>query len=415
MKKYTLLFFFIFIFSFLLYFTLALSDASECHSGYIGSECCDNKVTSNCVYCVEDIDWGYCNVNTGTECANPRTTNCTEFWSSQCCCNGTTNLTCVPIPDVELDDIRMWGDPNCERLNATIDCDGIPGNHYVCNSTYYPTDPKCARMEPTISGYSVSSKNIILNENFSISVFGTCPNGLLGRCLIECRVVHPDGYKIEIDSWDGDGSATLPNITCNKVGNYIVDYCQVFTDFIINGGWGNYNDTNTTITCRPTSEFVPPTYSYDNDTSGGSVNEGEPVIASTLWSDNKGLSSAKTIHNETSNWVSTSTSLSGTSQWYNYTLSTSGYKGKTICWYQNATDTSGNSNNNMKNNIHCFNVITSTTTTEESVFESFRKSVSASISEISTNFLTLAFQFLGIIVLIIILILVVQQIIQSHG
>jgi hypothetical protein len=431
------------------------------------------------------------------------------------------------VPGVEKPgDIRMWGKQNCGRLNATINCGGNP--HYVCNTTYVPSDPKCTLMEPTISGYSVSSTNVISNGNFSISIFSTCPNGLSGKCLIECRVINPNENYIEIDSWSNDASTTLPNVTCNMIGNYVVDYCIVYTDFSISGGWGAKDDTNTTVTCTPTPEFVSPTYSYnyddsggsvvsgtkvnvyvkwndtsglstaifrhnasgcwtsstttsllgnsawyntsyttssgdvgrkicwnqwandifnnwnntmpnkihcfnifeipdtasptysyDNDTSGGSMNEGEPVIASTLWSDNKGLSSANTIHNETGNWISASTSLSGTSQWYNYTINTNGYKGKTICWYQNATDTSSNANNTMKNKIHCFNIITSTTTTTgttiESVFESLRRSISASSEEFSINFLTLAFQFLGIIILIIILILVVQQIIQSHG
>lgn len=258
--KYTLLVSFFALFVIYLSGDRGMVYAQTCDTGwYIGDQCCVEIQSFET--CVEGVDWGYCgpcyDSSDGNEyCFLQQPANCSDVWSSNCCCNGTISLKCVPIPEVErlgLDN-RIWGDSICGRTNATIDCNGILNNHHVCNSTYYPSDPKCAIMEPMINSYSVSKTSIIIGESFSTSVSGSCPIGLLGKCLIECKIVKPNGYFVYLNSWDSDGSLTLPSITCDQIGNYIVDYCGVFTDFHDNGGWGSLNDVNTTIICSPTPQ-----------------------------------------------------------------------------------------------------------------------------------------------------------------
>jgi hypothetical protein len=414
MKKHVFPLFIFFVFFYLLLLRIVLSDAASCSTGYIGDQCC-GLITSG-ELCIENIDWGYCD-----EYQQP--VNCTDGWSSQCCCNGTAALSCS-VPGLNPGDIRMWGDNDCGRSNATIDCDGIPNNHYICNSTYYPPETgKCNLLEPIIKSYLVSKTNIKPNENFSISVFNDYQNGLSGKYLIECKVSDPNENSIYLSSWDNDSLTTMPNITCSQTGNYIVNYCGIFTDFIKNKGWGSIDDNNTTISCSSTPDSKSPIYTYDSDDSKGNISTGEKVNLSVRWEDNVGLGKALIRINITGSWQNyASCFIFGPSSWCNQTIDTTGYTKKT-CWNQWANDTSDNWNGTMPENIHCFNIISSVETTSgtnveselESNLESLRRSVSSSTAEFTTKFLTLAFQFFGIIILVVLLVLVVQQLVQSHG
>lgn len=163
-------------------------------------------------------------------------------------CSGTVALDCDPPDDSELVhpgfDQRFWEDDVCGRSNALIDCDGTEGSNKVCNA-----DGFCEKILPHINGYAISDLSINVNEEFTISVNSNCFSGLPGKCLVECRVIHPDGYYIELDSWDEDGKVTLSPVKCNKVGDYVVSYCGIFTDFYKNGGWGERKDTDIIVTC----------------------------------------------------------------------------------------------------------------------------------------------------------------------
>ncbi len=520
MKKYILLFLFIFLFS---YFFLpkVFADASTCSTGYINDNCCANLQTPTGYYCVEGTDWGYCYMQQPTNCTDWIPDSGEDF----CCCNGAVALNCT-VPAILGSDKRLLGDENCERPGVSIDCNGTSGSHRFCNSwLWYPETDKCVLAEPQMNSYSVYKTNVILNGNFSITVNGNCPNDLPGKCLVECRLIDPDGNSIYLDTWDKNGLVTLPNVSCDKPGNYIVDYCGVYTDFISNGGWGREDNTNITMSCisSPDSEYPtysndnddsggsvaeetmvnsyvkwqdnnglgrsilktnltgswqtyascslsgdsdwcnktinttgfsgkicwnqwandtsgnlnstmtdnahcfniiqlpdnkPPTYFNDNDNTGGSVVEGKIVVVRTLWNDNKGLNSAVTMHNESGVWTANSSSLSGTSQWLYYNINTLGYEGKKICWYQNATDNSGNENDTMKDHVHCFNVISSAEATLQnnagSALQSLTQSISSSSAEFSINIMNLAFELMGIVILVILLVIVVFQLVQSH-
>jgi hypothetical protein len=309
--------------------------------------------------------------------------------------------------------------------------------------------------------------------------------------LVECRVIHPDGHYIELDAWSNSLTTTMPSVTCNQVGNYIVDYCVVATDFNANRGWNNLNDTNTTINCKPlpqcsdgidnngnglidandpgchsdgnssnpasydpndntecsekltscsksenccsglicgfgnvcrVSDSNPPTYSSDNDSSGGSATAGTIVNITVLWSDYSELSNAIFRYNLTGVWSNASTCyLSGTSGWCNQTIYTTGISG-TVCWNQWANDTSNNWNNTML--PHCFNVVRASETSSsqnetpfssiESILESLRGEISSSTSEFSMKFLNLTFQFFGILILSMLLIIVIEELVKSH-
>lgn len=198
------------------------------------------------------------------------------------------------------------------------------------------------------------------------------------------------------------------------------------------GGFPYYSLNPLCISCDNT----PPTHSYDGDTSGGSVTTGTMVKAYVLWSDEFELNySVFRLRIGTGNWENVSLnscSLSGTSQWCNTTITTtSGDIGKTICWNQWANDIMDNWNNTMPN--HCFNVvspikvisvtdsisfhftITSSIKTKstESFFESIIRSITASSSDIVIKFVTLAFEFFGIVILFILLVLLIQSLIES--
>jgi len=525
MKNYIL--FFIFLFVIFLFLTkLSLSCITvPVYDGSPDGTCCDGQGIfdndEDCGFCVENNNEAYCGQCFG-EILVTGPFKCDEYWSSKCCCNGTESLTCVPIPNA---DERIWGDIDCGRLNAMVDCNGVVNSHFICNNTYYPSAPKCTLMKPTINSYSVSKTNININDNFSITVNSNCPNGLPGKCLLECIVMHPDGHKIYLNSWDVAGYVTLPDVTCDKIGNYIVDSCGIFTDFVEHDGWGSLDDDNTTISCLsvPDSESptygsnnddtnsnpinsgtkvnvyakwednyglgkaiiktnmtgnwenytlcylsdnsswcnktidttgysgiicwnqwandtssnwnttmpvhcfnvtqlpdnAPPAYSYDKDDSKNPVNEGSIVSVSVLWQDaHSGNTLSKGIlkHNISGSWKDNNTiTFTSDPQWFNTTIDTKGFSG-VACWIQTANDTSNNINNVMP--FHCFSVTTSSEATSitdaESALQSIRQSISSSSAEFSLKVLTLAFEFLGIVILVILLVLVVQQIVQSH-
>jgi len=173
----------------------------------------------------------------------------------------------------------------------------------------------------------------------------------------------------------------------------------------------------------------PPTYSSDNDSSGGSATAGTIVNITVLWSDYSGLSNAIFRYNLTGVWSNASTCyLSGTSGWCNQTIYTTGISG-TVCWNQWANDTSNNWNNTML--PHCFNVVRASETSSsqnetpssqnetpfssiESILESLRGEISFSTSEFSMKFLNLTFQFFGIIILSMLLIIVIEELVKSH-
>ena len=160
-------------------------------------------------------------------------------------CTGTAALDCL-TPDPGTGNERLWGDTVCNRINVGIDCDGIPNSHYICQTR--PNGP-CVHIEPSTTGYSVSSNLIALYQNFTVKVSGSCPSNLPGKCIVECRVTRPDGSYIYLDAWDEDGSVTLPDVTCTKIGNYVIDYCVVKTDFVPNYGWGIGDNTVRVVNC----------------------------------------------------------------------------------------------------------------------------------------------------------------------
>jgi len=174
------------------------------------------------------------------------TTTSTTTSTTTTICSGTTSLACLPVPNPGSGNERRWGDLVCARANAMRDCFGVSNSHDVCS---VDTPAVCQLMEPSTTGYSVSSNLIALGGSFDITVNGYCPPGLPGKCLIECEVRRPDGHYIYLNSWDEDGSTTLPRITCNMMGNYVVGYCSVLTDFRSNGGWGIGDNTRRVIRC----------------------------------------------------------------------------------------------------------------------------------------------------------------------
>ncbi len=143
---------------------------------------------------------------------------------------------------------------------------------------------------------------------------------------------------------------------------------NTLTNFLINGI--TYGSHNWSVNCSDGSlsnvsevryfsinDTQNPTYSNDQDDSSGSVVEGIIVNISVLWQDNVVLDTAIFRTNQTGSWINVSTCpLTGTSQWCNKTIDTTGDAGKTICWNEYANDTADNLNTSMSQTTHCFNV-----------------------------------------------------------
>jgi hypothetical protein len=123
-------------------------------------------------------------------------------------------------------------------------------------------------------------------------------------------------------------------------------------------GSNTYSDYYTKGCCLNISHEAP-TYSNDQDDSGGSVNEGTKVNVSVYWDDDVALSKGILRTNKTGTWQNETpwNDFTATPQWFNTTIDTSGCGGGTICWVQWANDTSDNWNTSMSTTAHCFNVI----------------------------------------------------------
>jgi len=116
---------------------------------------------------------------------------------------------------------------------------------------------------------------------------------------------------------------------------------------------------------KVTVDTTPPTYFADSDNSSGSVVTGQSVKISVKWSDSTGLDYITLRTNKSGSWSNESyLDVSGTQAWGNFTFSTTGYGGKTICWVEWANDTVNNLNSSMSTSAHCFHVNTAPDTTQ---------------------------------------------------
>ena len=103
-------------------------------------------------------------------------------------------------------------------------------------------------------------------------------------------------------------------------------------------------------------DTTPPTYSNDQDDSGGMTVENMTVNVSVYWQDNKKLNTAIFRTNQSGSWQNVSYCLiQQQGGWCNKTINTTGEAGKMICWNEWANDTAGNWNSTMP--MHCFKVV----------------------------------------------------------
>jgi len=111
--------------------------------------------------------------------------------------------------------------------------------------------------------------------------------------------------------------------------------------------------------CFDVSDVTPPAYLYDQDDSGGAVDDGDTMQVSAYWNDDLELDSAVLRSNETGSWVNSSYfQFAGAPQYSNFSVDSTGHFGETVCWVIWANDTSGNLNSSMGQ--HCFDVVDNT-------------------------------------------------------
>ena len=189
---------------------------------------------------------------------------------------------------------------------------------------------------PTLENQSATGNdwifvNVSANEN-------------LNTCLLDW---YNGSWQNE--SMDVTGSYCYKNMTSLTSGSY---YFRVYG----NDSAGNMNVTED---MQVTVDLTPPYYQNDQDNSSGSVSEGDTVKASAYWSDAlSGLGAAILRTNETGSWANEGYhTFSGKPEYSNFTIDTTGYASKTICWVIWANDSQSNMNSSMGLSEHCFNVV----------------------------------------------------------
>jgi len=198
---------------------------------------------------------------------------------------------------------------------------------------------------------------------------GITPQSPTSASTLNCTALYNGANSGRIDFiWYKDNILQNYNGSANNLNNLDRGWTNVTISTPAAGSWicsaraYNGSDYSAWINSSAVSvsDVTPPTYSNDGDNSsayGSYVPTGSPVKIYVKWNDETKLSKGIFRTNITGSWVNqTWNSFSSNSEWFNTTLSTTGYENKTICWDQWANDTSNNWNTSMPNNIHCFSV-----------------------------------------------------------
>jgi hypothetical protein len=162
-------------------------------------------------------------------------------------------------------------------------------------------------------------------------------------------------------------------------------------------------------------DTTSPTYTFNEDNSGGSAMQGATVETYVLWNDDSELNYSVFRNNISNSWQNISScSFSGASDWCNKTIViSSGDVGKIVCWNQWANDSSDNWNDSMP--YHCFNVISPAAAPTQSIVESLYESIIKSVgisSEVSKQLVSLVFEFFVVVIILIILIILLHSMLE---
>jgi hypothetical protein len=162
-------------------------------------------------------------------------------------------------------------------------------------------------------------------------------------------------------------------------------------------------------------DIEPPTYTFNEDNSGGSAMQGATVETYVLWNDDSELNYSVFRNNISNSWQNISScSFSGASDWCNKTIViSSGDVGKIVCWNQWTNDSSDNWNDSMP--YHCFNVISPAATPTQSIVDSLYESIIKSVgisSEVSKQLVSLVFEFFVVVIILIILIILLHSMLE---
>jgi hypothetical protein len=418
----------IFIILFLLVIQSKLVMA-ECSTGWLNGVCCDGIILGCFDYASVCCSGGFPFLITDPICSFCDTTPPAVTIQSP----GNSTYTASSVwANVILDETGSWcglsfdGRPNTTMTNSSGNWNNLTtniaqGSHnirFYCNDTAGNMNGSSSNIVYfSIDSIAPTYSNDVDNSSGSIKTGGIVSVHVRWSDtsnLGTARLYHNHSSSMSlISTCSLSGTTAWCNKTIDTTGwSGLNCWKQTANDI-----YGNLNSfMSNTAHCFNVLDS-PPTYSFNSDNSGGAVNEGQEVNASTFWNDDIDLSYAYIVHDETGSWVVNSSVMSGTSSWYNYTIKTDGHGGRTICWYQNATDTTGNANNTMKDKSHCFNVLSTSQLTAgsfvEALFESVIKSIRISSSETSVKFVTLLLQFFGMVILFIILVVLIESIIKA--
>ncbi len=151
-------------------------------------------------------------------------------------------------------------------------------------------------------------------------------------------------------------SAGWSNFSIDTTGNAGETICWAVW---ANDSVGNPNATMQATHCFDVIDTKAPYYTSEGGGSSGGVDEGEGVGVHAYWDDeSSSLGSAVLRTNESGTWENSSIhAFGGKPEWSNFTITTSGHAGETICWAVWANDSIGNLNASMQQGGKCFHVM----------------------------------------------------------
>ncbi|MCK5022897.1 MAG: hypothetical protein KAS04_01855 [Candidatus Aenigmarchaeota archaeon] len=230
--------------------------------------------------------------------------------NGNCYTEGGCIMDCnVPAP--ESGNVRIWDNSVCGRTGS-YNC----GYQRICSPDSI-SSCTAGGTSTAITGdwtsYTYPSDSYAVDDAIQLDLGGISASPLTFSILAECEIVKANGNgAIYFDNW-GSGSASFQYTiqATDPEGVWNVSYCQLWSDFVVNGGWQLKDDS----TVHQFIVDVTPPSIYINDPAQNDIYNNDFTVNVTVldtWSDISVVRYQWENDTDTGDWVVMS---SGTSEY----------------------------------------------------------------------------------------------------
>ncbi len=155
-----------------------------------------------------------------------------------CYPNGGCLLNCT-VPSPPLGSTRTWNNANCGRTGV-YKC----GVNSICSGslTSCTLGGSSTQVTGDWTSYTYPSGSYGVGGTFQISLGGVTRSPAGFTILSECLVAKSDGSKVTFNNWGTDVTFQYTVQAGDPEGVWTVDYCGLWSDFLLNSGWSLKSD-----------------------------------------------------------------------------------------------------------------------------------------------------------------------------